>query len=278
MGLVRKKGVGLALMGLLLLACVAASGQEDFEAERERTRRLPMTPAQLSDLEVLRLQGQIRQKDPAIRIQAIRGLANIGGETSVMVLRDVADFEREKDKAVRIEAVKALGRIGSLPDSRITLQVLSIALDDPDETVRKRAVQAFRNTGTAHACPYLGWTIQNDRNVGVRLEAVDMLQRIGTHLAIPPLERAIRDPIEGVRAKAADALGKIGELDRSIAPILGAAFATEKSVGVKLQIVGALGMVRERAGLEYLQVAMADKNPTIRKHATEVYSRVIAFK
>jgi len=37
-------------------------------------------------------------------------------------------------------------------------------------------------------------------------------------------------------------------------------------------------MVREHAGLEYLRVAMTDKNPTIRKHATEVYSRVVAFK
>ena len=262
----------------VLIFCAAAFGQEDFKAEREQTRRLPMTPAQLSDQEVLNLQGQIRQKNPTIRIQAIKGLANIGGETSVMVLRDVVDFQKEKDKAVRIEAVKALGKIGSLPDSRITLQVLNIALADPDETVRKRVVQAFRNMGTAHACPYLGEVIRRDPNLGVRLEAVDMLQRIGTRLAIPPLEKAIRDPNESVRAKAADALGKIGELDRSIAPILGAAFATEKSVGVKLQIVGALGMVREHAGLAYLQVAMTDKNPTIRKRATEVYSRVIAFK
>jgi HEAT repeat protein len=114
--------------------------------------------------------------------------------------------------------------------------------------------------------------------VSVRLEAVDMLQRIGTRFAIPPLSEALKDPNESVRAKAADALGKIGLLEKDIAGILGAAFATEKSVAVRIQMVGALGMVRERAGLDYLKVAMLDKDPTVRKHATEVYSRVIAFK
>ena len=234
-----------------------------------------MTP---EDQDVLKLQEQLQQKNSAIRIQAIKGLAVIGGQTGVMILRDAVDFQREKDKAVRIEAVKALGAIGSLRNSRIVLEVLNIPLVDPDETVRKRTVQAFRNSGTAHACPYLGYAIQNDRSVSVRLEAVDMLKRIGTHLAIPPLADAIKDRDAGVRGRAADALGKVGELDRNVAPILGAAFGTEKSVAVKLQIVGALGMVREHAGLSFLKVAMSDRDPTVRKHATEVYSRVIAFK
>lgn len=262
----------------ILIFCAGAFGQQDFDLERQQTRQQPMTPAQLSDQEVLKLRDQILQRNPAIRIQAIKGLAVIGGQTSVMILRDVVDVQKEKDKAVRIEAVKALGQIGSLRDSRITLEVLNISLVDPDETVRKRTVRAFRNAGTAYACPYLGEAIRKDRSVSVRLEAVDMLQRIGTRFAIPPLSEALKDPNESVRAKAADALGKIGLLEKDIAGILGAAFVTEKSVAVRIQMVGALGMVRERAGLDYLKVAMSDKDPTVRKHATEVYSRVIAFK
>ena len=270
---------GLLLgVALALFVCGVASAQQNFDAERDRVRQMPMGPVSPDDQDVLKLQDQIKQKAPAIRIQAIKGLANIGGQTSVMILRDVVDFQREKDQAVRIEGVKALGQIGSLRDNRITLEVLNISLVDPDETVRKRTVQAFRNAGTAYACPYLGYAIQNDRSVAVRLEAVDMLKRIGTHFAIPPLANAVKDRDEAVRSKAADALGKVGELDRNVAPILGAAFETEKSVAVKLQIVGALGMVREHAGLSFLRTAMSDKDPTVRKHATEVYSRVIAFK
>ena len=265
-------------VALALLVCGVASAQQNFDAERDRVRQMPMGPVSPDDQDVLKLQDQIKQKAPAIRIQAIRGLAGIGGQTSVMILRDVVDFQREKDLAVRIEGVKALGQIGSLRDNRITLEVLNICLVDPDETVRKRTVAAFRATGTAYACPYLGYAIQNDRSVSVRLEAVDMLKRIGTRFAIPPLSDAVKDRDEAVRGRAADALGKVGELDRNVAPILGAAFGTEKSVAVKLQIVGALGMVREHAGLSFLTVAMSDKNPTVRKHATEVYSRVIAFK
>ena len=227
---------------------------------------------------ILKLQEQIRQKEPSIRIQAIKGLANIGGQVSVMILRDVVDVEKEKDKAVRIEAVKALGQIGSLPDSRIVLQVLNIPLVDPDDSVRKRTVQAYRNAGTAFASAYLGEAIRKDRSVSVRLEAVDMLKRIGTRFAIPPLSEALRDRNESVRRMAADSLGKIGMLERRVANILGAAFAEEKSTAVKLEIVGSLGMVREQAGLEYLKLAMSDRSPTIRKFATKVYSRIIAFQ
>ena len=255
-----------------------AFGQQDFDAERKLTRGLSMGPVPRDQQVILKLQEQIRQKEPSIRIQAIKGLANIGGQVSVMILRDVVDVEKEKDKAVRIEAVKALGQIGSLPDSRIVLQVLNIPLVDPDDSVRKRTVQAYRNAGTSFASAYLGEAIRKDRSVSVRLEAVDMLKRIGTRFAILPLSEALRDRNESVRRKAAGSLGKIGMLERRVANILGAAFAEEKSTAVKLEIVGSLGMVREQAGLEYLQLAMSDRSPTIRKFATKVYSRIIAFQ
>ncbi len=262
----------------ILLTSGMAFGQQDFDAERKLTRGLSMGPVPRDQQVILKLQEQIRQKEPSIRIQAIKGLANIGGQVSVMILRDVVDVEKEKDKAVRIEAVKALGQIGSLPDSRIVLQVLNIPLVDPDDSVRKRTVQAYRNAGTAFASAYLGEAIRKDRSVSVRLEAVDMLKRIGTRFAIPPLSEALRDRNESVRRMAADSLGKIGMLERRVANILGAAFAEEKSTAVKLEIVGSLGMVREQAGLEYLKLAMSDRSPTIRKFATKVYSRIIAFQ
>ncbi len=262
----------------ILLMSGTAFGQQNFDAERKQTRGLSIGPIPRDQQVILELQDQIRQKEPSIRIEAIKGLANIGGHVSVMILRDVVDVEKEKDKAVRIEAVKALGQIGSLPDSRIVLQVLNIPLVDPDDSVRKRTVQAYRHAGTAFASAYLGEAIRKDRSVSVRLEAVDMLKRIGTRFAIPPLSEALRDRNESVRRKAADSLGKIGMLERRVADILGAAFAEEKSTAVKLEIVGSLGMVREQAGLEYLKLAMSDRSPTIRKFATKVYSRIIAFK
>ena len=262
----------------ILLMSGMAFGQQDFDTERKLTRGMPIGPVPRDQQVILKLQDQIRQKEPSIRIQAIKGLANIGGHVSVMILRDVVDVEKEKDKAVRIEAVKALGQIGSLPNSRIVLQVLNIPLVDPDDSVRKRTVQAYRNAGTAFASAYLGEAIRKDRSVSVRLEAVDMLKRIGTRFAIPPLSEALRDRNESVRRKAADSLGKIGKLERRVADIQGSSFAEEKSTAVKLEIVGSLGMVREQAGLEYLQLAMSDRSPTIRKFATKVYSRIIAFQ
>ena len=59
---------------------------------------------------------------------------------------------------------------------------------------------------------------------------------------------------------------------------LGEAYRQERDVGVRLEIVGSLGEVRERAGLSYLEEAMRDGNPTVRIRATQVYGRVLGLQ
>ena len=194
---------------------------------------------------------------------------------SALLLSQAMEDSLERDPAIRIEAAKGLGDIGG----RQALEVLGIGLSDRDASVRKRVVQALRWAGTVFAVPYIKEALENDRAVDVRLEGVKMLRKIGTQFSINPLQAALMDDRDvSVRLAAADALGEVGKKERVVAKFLGSAFQVERNAGVKLEIVRSLGLVRDRAGVPYLQVAMQDRDLTIRLRATEVYGRVLGLQ
>ena len=220
------------------------------------------------------LYNQLLSRDSAVRIKAVQAFSLIGGPTSALLLAQAIDDSLEQDPAVRIEAAKGLGDIGG----RQALRVLGIALDDSDPTVRKRAVQSLRWAGTVFAVPYIQEALRNDRLVGIRLEAVRMLRKIGTQFSVQPLEEAlVTDRESGVRIAAADALGEVGKKERDAARALGGAYRQERDTGVRLEIVASLGLIRDRAGLPFLQEAMDDGNLTVRLKATQVYGRILGL-
>jgi HEAT repeat protein len=220
------------------------------------------------------LYNQLLSRDSAVRIKAVQALSLIGGPTSALLLAQAIDDSLEQDAAVRIEAAKGLGDIGG----RQALRVLGIALDDSDPTVRKRAVQSLRWAVTVFAVPYIQEALRNDQLVGIRLEAVRMLRKIGTQFSVQPLEEAlVTDRASGVRIAATDALGEVGKKERDAARALGGAYRQERDTGVRLEIVASLGLIRDRAGLPFLQEAMDDRNLTVRMKATQVYGRILGL-
>ena len=222
------------------------------------------------------------------------------------MLTQAIDDSLEGDAAVRIEAAKGLGDIGG----RQALSVLGIALDDSDPTVRMRTVESLRWAGTVFSIPYIQEALRNDPLVGVRLEAVRMLRKIGTQFSIQPLEEAlVTDREPGVRIAAADALVagrehdgdaaraglhqlgvdalhvrhggllvEVGKKEKDAARALGGAYTNERDIGVRLEIVGSLGLIRDRAGLMFLTTAMNDRDLTVRMKATQVYGRILGLQ
>ena len=87
------------------------------------------------------------------------------------------------------------------------------ALHDSDVRVRKRAVAALGNVGSADpaAIPALMEAV-SDRNAKVRGEAILALLKLGPAVkdAIPVLTQAQKDPDAQVRTYAAKALERIG--------------------------------------------------------------------
>jgi hypothetical protein len=63
-----------------------------------------------------------------------------------------------------------------------------------------------------------------------------------------------------------------------VARYLGEAYRQEKDSSVRLELVGSMGLVRDRAGLPYLREAMLDRDLTVKLRATEVYGRVLGLQ
>jgi len=225
--------------------------------------------------ELLALHGQLSDASAAVRIQAVQSLALIGGPMSALLLVRAMDEGMESDAAVRSEAARSLGDIGG----RQALETLGIGLSDRDATVRLRVVNALRCAGTVFAVPYIQEALRSDSETGLRVEAVRMLRKIGTQFSMQPLvEALLNDRSVEVRLASADALGEIGKKERKVASFLGEAYRQEKNLGVKLEIVGSLGKVRDRAGASFLQEAMQDPDLAVRMRATQVYGRVLGLQ
>ncbi|MDP6778001.1 MAG: HEAT repeat domain-containing protein [Candidatus Latescibacteria bacterium] len=261
----------------LSLGVVRPSWTQTLEELRAKTWETYSTALSQGKIppELLALRTQLSDRNAAVRTQAVQSLSLIGGPMSALLLYWAMEDSLEGDRAIRIEAAKGLGDIGG----RQALEVLGIGLTDRDASVRKRVVQALRWAGTVFAVPYIQEAVENDRAVDVRLEGVRMLRKIGTQFSIFPLQNALMgDRDMGVRLAAADALGEVGKKERDVAKYLGQALRQERNAGVKMEIVKSLGLVRDRTGVPYLQEAMQDRDLTIRLRATEVYGRVLGLQ
>lgn len=262
------------LAGLALVAPAAAQTLEKLSTETKKKYTIAVTQGQVPP-NLQTLHTQLSDRDAAVRIKAVQSLSLIGGPIGALLLSQTMDDSIERITAVRIETARGLGEIGG----RQALEVLGIGLEDRNVTVRKRVVEALRWAGTVFSVPYIQEALRNDRDVGVRLESVRMLRKIGTQFSIQPLvETLTGDRDVSVRLAAADALGEIGKKEIQVAQFLGEAYRQEKDTGVKLEIVGSLGLIRNGSGLPYLREAMLDRNPTVRIRATEVYGRVLGLQ
>lgn len=236
------------------------------------------TPAQAQDLsDLLPLYRNLSAREEVVRLEAIQALGLVGGPMAALLLVHAVSDSLERSSAVRAEAATQLGEIGG----RQALETLGIAICDRNVTVRIRAVEASRFAGTVFAIPYIDEVLKHDTDSGVRLEGVRILRKIGTAFSVIPLETVLRNDGDlGVRLAAADALGEVGKKERSVAGVLGSVLTsgTERNVSVRLEIVKSLGLVRDKAGLTHLTTAMhSDPDLTIRRQATETYGRILGL-
>jgi len=264
-------------IAIAILLASNVSAQELAQINEETVNKYTTVVESGSFPQELRaLHDQLDASEEILRIKAVQALALVGGPMAALLMRRAIDNDLEKSASVRSEAAKGLGDIGG----RQALETLGIGLDDPNVTVRLNTVEALRWAGTVFAVPFIQEALRNDNSMGVRLRAVHMLRKIGTQFSTQPLQEALmEDPDLGLRRAAADALGEIGKKERQVASMLGQAYSKENNSGVRLEIVKSLGLVRERAGLPYLEAAMkGDSDLTVRMRATEIYGRVLGLQ
>jgi tetratricopeptide (TPR) repeat protein len=164
---------------------------------------------------VLHLIGLIKYH-PAERGYAIEKLANTMSirAAAAEAIPLLTEALRDADEPVRRRAAEALGQIGPA-----AIPALTEALRDADEAVRVGAARALGKiclgkigSAAAEVVPALTEALRDDPDRDVRWRAAYSLGLIGPAAAkaIPVLTEALRDADEAIRRAAAEALGKIG--------------------------------------------------------------------
>lgn len=132
-------------------------------------------------------------EDPQIREQAARALGGIGTASALAYLRPLA---KDAEYAVRAAAVEGLGAsVTALPE-------LSDAMNDQNELVRSKAVEAIGRLRSPSAIGHLRDALGKANNVYVQLLATEGLLAVGEDADLSPARRALSQPDADTRILA----------------------------------------------------------------------------
>lgn len=121
---------------------------------------------------------------------------------------DIPEFKKHlKDKSpmVRLAAAKAIYDVGGKEELHALVEVLK----DPDRSVRAGILQFLGQWRDPRLIPHLAELLRTDKEISVRLLALDALSKINDESRIPALIAALRDDRFIIRKKAHEALRAI---------------------------------------------------------------------
>nr|WP_321349881.1 HEAT repeat domain-containing protein [uncultured Methanoregula sp.] len=199
------------------------------------------------------LEGALTDPSWEVRLAAAEVLGQIKNERAVQPLITAL---HDTDGEVRAASACSLGKIGDFSAFVPLVQ----ALEDPDFGARRNAESALAAFGEQGAQP--AKRLLAHSNPLVRGSAATILGMIGSMETLPDLIFLFGDSDEGVRERAAIALGKTGS--RAI-PLLSEVLATGDP-GRRLCAVTGLGHAGPGAE-EYLVAACRDEDTTVRERA-----------
>lgn len=194
-------------------------------------------------------------RDPSmeVRLNAAEILGRIGNERAVQPLISTL---KDTDEEVRAAAARSLGEIGEFSAFVPLIQTLT----DSDPVVRQNAESALAAFGEPATEPIKKLTKHG--NPVIRGSAAAILQKIGSAGIATDLAAMFSDPDEGVRERAAIALGELGVPGiATLAGILQSGDPTQRFCAV----IG-LGHAGTEA-TEYLVLAIRDESPAVRQKA-----------
>ncbi len=152
-----------------------------------------------------------------------------------------------------------------------SLESLSKDLHDEDPSVRKYALDSFKELEDESSIDLLTEVLINDEDKDVRMSAADALGDIGEDTdirAIRALEGALSDEDVDIRMSAVYALGSIGS-EIAIDSLREA--LQDEDVDIRMGAVGALGIIGgDRAVRALLEDALLDEDEDLREFTVEV--------
>ncbi len=149
---------------------------------------------------------RLKSRSVEARVKTCMLLGAMHSTIAVPALIEV--FRDDPDPFVRIGAAEALGEIGS----DVAIAPMLAALRNPTRWQQVRVAEVLSRMGMT-AVPALTVAVE-DSDIRIAALALEILADIGWMSDFAPAERALRHESPEVRARAAEALGKGGAMDR----------------------------------------------------------------
>ncbi len=192
------------------------------------------------------LHGALGSDEPDLRVRAAQALAYLGPEAASTV-PDLIRLLGNESRDVRAVAVYTLGEIG--PDAKSAVGELAVLLrramedeeaDDENVLYSPAIIEALWKIGR-DAVPTLMEALHTAKDRPVADEIMASLGSLGP-AAVPALRKALEDPDEEFRARAALALAAIGPDAEAAVPAL-ERLARSETPGDKTVFYGALAAI-----------------------------------
>ena len=218
----------------------------------------------LVDKYIGKLRGARKWRDRALAAEL---LGRVGNAKAVPVLLETVQATRIEDADVREIALRALARIG---DPRAVPPLVD-ALRDTEAWLAPRISDILVRHGALVVDPMIAFLEENIRHPA-RAWAANILGELKAARAFPALARALGDLDVEVRAKAAGALGRLGDR-RAIAYLLDH-LLTDPAPFVRARIAGALGQFADSEVVDHLVRALGDPAWWVRMRSVEALERI----
>ncbi len=244
----------------------------------------------------------LKDKNSAVRREAVLALKRLGAAQSAPALREV--LKAETDHGVKYDIARTLGTLG---DYTSVFPLINIIEKETSWYIKSGCVEALGNIGSDTAMNALAKILVTDAGedaIWARTKAAWALAAIGPK-SVPLLIRALNDKEEGTRRRAGWALTKIGA--PAVKALIGAlremnAFTRERAAltlgwignesavtsliwalkdkepSVVSSAAWALGRIGSPVALSALQELINNQNTDVRENAAEAMERILAKK
>jgi HEAT repeat protein len=218
----------------------------------------------LVDKYIQKLRSARKWRDRAFAAEL---LGRVGGAKAVPALLETVNATRTEDSDVREIALRGLARIAD-PGA---VEPLIRALATADVWLAPRIADILTRHGDLVVDPLLA-VLGDSAPQPARAWAANVLGEVRAQRAFPALVRALGDPEDEVRAKAATALGRLG--DRRAVGYLLEHLLTDPAPFVRVRIASSLGRFGGPEVIDRLVQALGDSAWWVRMRSVEALEQI----
>ncbi len=198
----------------------------------------------------------MKSTSAAVRRVAVRDIGRMRQPSSLKVLTEA--LGNDSDFGVRAMAAEALGNMRS----KEAVPALVKALSDKNRNVRSAAIVAFGYIRSRKSVKPLAEFLNNEKDLGLRISALNVLGVIGSEEAAPVLMEILGGKNPRLSSIAAQSLGRM-RYAKALKPLVKATKSSNESL--RMASVKALGEIRNPGAVKNLEgLLKKEKSPDVK--------------